>query len=122
MEHVRLEVTGYLARFGLSDLVIHRIEVVLEELISNVVRHASGASRLWVAATCDDGALRLSVEDDGEAFDPLARPDPAPYTVLEDAIPGGQGIPLVKRLSRSISYARAGGRNRLCAMIDTLGQ
>lgn len=119
VENVRQAVNGYLEAFAVNERAINRIEVVLEELVSNVVRHAEGAQSLTVAARCDGETLHLRIEDDGVAFNPLTRPDPAPYTSLEDAIPGGQGIPLIKRLSRCVSYEREGERNRLSLEIAT---
>lgn len=118
VEQVRLAVSDYLAEFGLTAGVMNRVEVVLEELISNVVRHASGATGLSVGALCRGGTMRISIEDDGPAFDPLAQPEPAPYTTLEDAVPGGLGIPLIKRLAHGVAYCRANGRNQLCVTIN----
>jgi anti-sigma regulatory factor (Ser/Thr protein kinase) len=47
----------------------------------------------------------------------LAVPEPARLSTLDDAVLGGQGIPLIKRLSKSVSYARTGAFNRISALI-----
>jgi signal transduction histidine kinase len=44
---------------------------IIQEALTNAVKHA-GAARVAVAAREDDGALRLSVTDDGRGFDPAA--------------------------------------------------
>ena len=64
------------------------------------------------------GVARLSVADDGAAFDPLARPDPD--TTLDAAHRGigGLGIFMAKKLSKTISYRRDGDENVVEATID----
>jgi signal transduction histidine kinase len=44
---------------------------IVQEAMTNAVRHA-GARRLAVALRVEDGALVLSVRDDGQGFDPVA--------------------------------------------------
>lgn len=122
VEQCRLAARTYLAPFELSDRVLNRIEVILEELVSNVVRHGVGVEHLSVAVEHDHGGdVCLVIEDDGAAFDPLRVNEPAPFTQLDEAVLGGLGIPLVRRLSRSVSYDRVGtattGRNRFTAIV-----
>ena len=38
---------------------------VISEALANVAKHAAAASGVWIRASDDDGALRVSVEDDG---------------------------------------------------------
>ena len=93
---------AYLEPSNLEDRVINRIEVVLEELVSNVVRHATGATQLTLLANAGDKGISLCVEDDGPAFNPLAAPDRKDFDKLENAALGGLGIPLIKRLTKSL--------------------
>lgn len=113
VEAARLGMQGYLSGFGIGDRLLNRMEVVLEEVVSNVVRHGHGAERIELRAECVDGLLHLSVSDNGPAFDPLAAAAPAPFTTLDEATIGGQGIPLIKRLTQSARYVRDGTFNRL---------
>jgi len=113
VEAARLALADYLAGFAVSDRARNRIEVVLEEVVSNVVRHGQGADRIGLRAACADGVLRLLCEDNGPAFDPLAAAEPAPYASLAEATIGGQGIPLINRLTQSACYERSGPINRL---------
>nr|WP_246447964.1 ATP-binding protein [Novosphingobium flavum] len=116
-EQARLALLGWLAPFPFSEQAIFRIEVVLEELVTNVVRHSCDAEMIVLEAEVDEDGLLLAVTDDGEPFDPLGSPEPARYVTLEDAVPGGQGIPLIKRLSNEVTYQRLGGRNRMTARV-----
>jgi serine/threonine-protein kinase RsbW len=117
LEDCRLALLAYLRPLHIEERTINRIEVVLEELVTNVVRHSSEATCLQVMADPSDGGLRICVEDDGEAFNPLAAEERGPFGKLEDAPLGGLGIVLVRRLSRSVEYSRVGSNNRICATI-----
>jgi serine/threonine-protein kinase RsbW len=119
VEDGRLAIVAYLEPFGVASAVINRLEVVLEELVSNVVRHAHNATLVRLSATMVENGVCLCVEDDGAAFDPLAAAEPRPFDTLEDAPLGGLGIPLVKRLSRSLDYERTGKGNLVRAVIAT---
>ena len=46
----------------------------------------------------------------------LDKPDPAPFTALETAQLGGQGIPLIKRLTQQARYDRRGQCNCVTAV------
>ena len=119
MEIARRGVLGYLGPFALGDQVLNRIEVVLEELISNVVRHASDVDDLSLEARWTDDAVHLTIEDNGAAFDPTAAAAPPAFSTLDQAKLGGRGILLVKRLTQSLHYERIGGCNRIRAAVAT---
>ena len=53
----------------ISDKVATAVYRITQESLTNVARH-SGASRVDVFLRADDGALLLTVEDDGRGFDP----------------------------------------------------
>lgn len=112
----REAVAGFLAPFGV-DRLLNRVEVVLEELVSNLVRHGEDVSEITVAADYDGDSVDLVIEDDGIPFDPFAMDDPAPFTHLDEASLGGLGIHLVRRLSKAARYDRVGARNRVSVTI-----
>ena len=117
VERGRLALVEYLEPFVLDARVINRIEVVLEELVSNAVRHATLADSLSIAAEYSGETISLAVENDGPPFNPLEVAERDAFTDLEEAPLGGLGIPLIKRLSRSVRYDRVGGNNRVTAEI-----
>ena len=47
---------------------------ILREAVTNVLRHAQ-ASRVWVSLARENGALELTVSDDGQGFELPGRPD-----------------------------------------------
>ena len=117
VEEGRLALLAYLGRFDIDAMVINRIEVILEEVVSNVVRHGEGADFLRIRANCEGSVIRLTIEDNGTPFDPFAAPEPDSFTTVSEARLGGQGIPLVRRLSRSVHYERVGAVNHTTAII-----
>ena len=107
----------FLDPHGLSARTLHRADVIVEELVSNLVRHGEGVRAIFLPASVREGEVELVVEDDGEPFNPFERPKPAPFTTLEDAELGGLGILLVSRFSSSAEYQRAGDRNRVTVRV-----
>lgn len=94
-------------------------ELVFEEVISNVIRHA-GAHQIEVSLARQAEAIVLTFEDDGEPFDPLQRPTPVPPTSIEEAPLGGLGLLLLRKASTQLRYERiAGHTNRLTVTIAT---
>jgi anti-sigma regulatory factor (Ser/Thr protein kinase) len=105
----RRQILQYLEPQALSAKVINRLEVIFEELVSNIVRHGfrpRSDQSILVLATSRSGAIELTFEDDGAPFNPLEVPESEPFKSLETAKLGGLGIPLVLRLSASVSYER----------------
>jgi sigma-B regulation protein RsbU (phosphoserine phosphatase) len=103
----------------LAPALLVRIELVLEELLMNLVRHgrarpgaAEGLS-LRLGAEVQADHLMLCIEDDGVAFDPTLAPVPAAPQGLAQAQVGGWGLVLVRKSVRSLRYETAGGLNRL---------
>jgi len=121
IEDSRLAIVAFLEPLGIVARTMNRVEVVLEELLSNLIRHGHNVNSIMVAAGYRTGSIDLVVEDDGDAFDPLGKPDPDPFTSLADAPLGGLGIALVRRLTCAASYDRVGtgaaARNRVSVSI-----
>lgn len=109
------QLADFLAAGGCATDVRFRVELVVEEVVMNVIRHAHphGATRAMLRVTCADGRVAIAIEDNGPAFDPLA----APLRPLEGALgghhEGGFGLHLIRRHSDAAQYDRDGGVNRL---------
>ena len=91
--------------------------IVLDEIASNIVR-CSGASGFTVGLDESGDLLTMIFSDDGVAFDPTqdaATPDVS-LSADERGI-GGLGIFMVKKMSKSVSYVRQGGRNVLTVVM-----
>lgn len=103
------ELERFCAEAGVGAKAANRLQVIIEELVSNTIRHgmAGGGPPIALRLRAEAERLVLVVRDGGRPFDPTARPAPAPLTTLADAPEGGLGIALVRRLSTAFGY-RAG--------------
>jgi serine/threonine-protein kinase RsbW len=116
LEPARLAVREFLSPHMLGARSIYGVELVLEEILVNAIAYAfpaGGDHTIEVTVEVGRDALQLHFEDQGLAFDPLHAPDPAAPTALSQAPPGGRGLLLVRKFSRSVEYRRSHGRNRL---------
>lgn len=110
------------ARAGLPSLTVHRLNLVLEEIIGNTLAYGypdGGEHTLLVRVAVLADAIELEIRDDARPFDPLAD-RPAPYLGpdLARRRPGGLGLYLVRQFVREGRYETAGGSNRLIMKLD----
>ena len=89
-----------------------RLAVVVEELVSNAIRHGaedgSIAFELTMSTPADEIVLLL--EDDGVAFDPT---QDRGFTGPDAETGGGVGLALVRAWANVFRYNRKDGRNRI---------
>jgi anti-sigma regulatory factor (Ser/Thr protein kinase) len=98
----------YEVAFGL-DLAVH-------EAVENVVRHGcrdGGLHHIRLRLHADDRRVELVIRDDAAPFDPLAIPAPATPQRIEDVVPGGQGVHLMRHFTDEVHYRREEGTNVL---------
>jgi serine/threonine-protein kinase RsbW/sigma-B regulation protein RsbU (phosphoserine phosphatase) len=111
------EMAGALVRErSLGSAMTTDLDVVLDEILSNIVRHGLRDGReheIRVAIAIEPDAVMLTIEDDGPPFDPLSYPPPDLDADLDTRAVGGLGIHLVRRLMDDVQYERAAERNRV---------
>ncbi|MBP5216943.1 MAG: SpoIIE family protein phosphatase [Bacilli bacterium] len=107
-------VEGELEKAQLSLKVVNNMMVATDEMVSNIVNYSS-AKEISVKFEYDsqEKLVKLSIIDDGEAFDPLAKTDPDIDLSAEERQIGGLGIFLVKKLMDNVTYTRENERNIL---------
>ncbi|HET9156984.1 MAG TPA: ATP-binding protein [Myxococcaceae bacterium] len=113
-------------RSGLDALSVEgrprfSVELVFEEVVANVVRYGTrphGVTTVSLEVLLQDDSVRLTFHDDGPAFDPRQRPDPAPARDLEHAETGGRGLMLIRSVCKDLEYVRTPeGQNRLTVVV-----
>lgn len=88
-----------------------RMMIALDEILSNIAMHGGGT--IDISIIFANRTIRVTVADDGPAFDPLARPEPDTAASIEDRDIGGLGIHLVREMMDDVAYAHSDGLNRL---------
>jgi len=116
LEHLR----GACAAAQIDDISMLRVELVLEELFTNTIRHGyrgDSDAPVWLGAVGTPGMLAVTYQDAAPPHDPLAHSVEMPDAVEERAV-GGLGIHLARQLTRSIAYARVDDRNILTLVFE----
>ncbi len=103
-------------RHALSEQLCQRLELALDEAVTNVVLYAAGPhgeAHIRLTARYHADTLSIELRDRGPAFDPLGAPEPGRPASLEEAPIGGLGIHLMRRASDGLRYRREGEQNVL---------
>lgn len=96
--------------------VINELNLVLDEVISNIVSYGYPDGGVgWIVVHLDirPGQVVTEIRDNGIAFDPLSVAAPDLTGTVETRRIGGVGIHFMNSLMDSVAYARVRGENRL---------
>ena len=106
LEAIHAFIGEFVARSGLDPDVAYDLDVIAEELFTNMVKYGRGARREieigldWTAPTM---AIRLR-DFDAERFDPTDVPPVDVTRPLGERHAGGLGIHLVRQIADRIDY------------------
>jgi sigma-B regulation protein RsbU (phosphoserine phosphatase) len=93
------------AAFGVDASLRPAIELAIEELFTNVVKHGRGEGDIAIALSPIPRGLEATLIDHGAApFDPTKVPAAQVDLPLAEREPGGLGIHLVRRMVDTIDY------------------
>ena len=110
------KVSGFVERTleeaGIPPKIIMKMNVVVDEVFSNILRY-SGASEAEAECDVRDGRIMLVFTDDGRPYDPTAKPDPDITLSAKEREIGGLGFFMVKKFMDSIGYEYRENRNIL---------
>jgi anti-sigma regulatory factor (Ser/Thr protein kinase) len=116
----------FLARHGVGAKTQFGVDLVIEEIVSNILRYAyvndssmvkhKGDSVNVTVSLVTDG-VDLEFEDHGQPFNPLEAKEPNLPQSLEEARIGGLGIKLVRNQAQRMAYLRRNEHNCLYVSI-----
>jgi anti-sigma regulatory factor (Ser/Thr protein kinase) len=98
----------------LETATVRDLNVVFDELLSNIVRYAyrdDDPHEIEVEIDASTDRLKITIEDDGIPFNPLEADKPDTSLSLEERKIGGLGIYLVLNMVDEFTYERDGNRN-----------
>lgn len=106
LEAIVAYVREFLAREGLGETAAFDLDLVLEELFTNLVKYGRGA-RGDVEIALERGPLGVSAElreYDAEPFDPTQLPEVDVHRPVAERRPGGLGVHFIRTLTKSFAY------------------
>ncbi len=106
----------FAAEQGISPTMMQKVQIVLEEVLSNIVFYAYDDDRdhdivITMDSTEERLKLTIVIVDDGVPFNPLEVEKPDTSLALQDREIGGLGIHLVINLMDEVTYERRGEQN-----------
>jgi serine/threonine-protein kinase RsbW len=98
---------------GFSDEDSSRIMLTLSEAVNNAIMHGNNENpekEVVVLSSWDEGnrTLTISVEDEGEGFDPDEIPDPLKDENLLNE--GGRGVYLIEQYADDLTFSKGGSK------------
>ncbi len=123
LERLAAAVADFRASNALDDEAEFQLNLVLEELFVNAVRHGGcdgipDAARVQLRSTA--GGVAVEFRDRGQPFDPTSAPAADIHAPLADRQGGGLGIHLVREIMRDIYYVRDGEWNVTRMRLDAM--
>jgi len=106
LEEVFAFLQDFAAEHGFGERTFYAINLVVEELFTNMVRHnIGGGDHIILGLDHDDEQVHLELVDlDVEPFDPATVADVAVDGGIDSRRPGGLGVYLVKKLVDDVAY------------------
>ena len=94
---------------GLPQTVATRINVIFDELLTNIVSYAfrdEARHAINIRVELSEQLLRLTIDDDGLPFNPFEAAAPDTSLPMDERETGGLGIHLVRSMVDDVSYQR----------------
>ncbi len=115
-------VRGYLEQEGLKGDGAFEVDLVLEELFTNLVRHNRGHQDIEIGMSRANGDLVLTLRDfEVDPFDPTQVARQA-LEMQNELSPGGRGIILVLRMTKEFRYEYHDRTSTLTARLEWRGE
>jgi len=110
-------------RAGLESDDDYWLVTALREALANAIRHGNGqdpARHVRVAYVVENSTVTITVEDEGEGFDPKEIPDPTdPENLLR---PNGRGIFYMRQFMNRVDFSPAPDGGTAVRMVRELAQ
>ena len=116
IERIATVVSEFGQRNDLSDEVIYDIRLVLEEIVSNIIKYGykdNDEHQIDIHINLEGNILTLEIRDDGNPFDPLEVKNDEVEKPWDERETGGMGIYIVKNLMDKTEYHRVEDNNIL---------
>ena len=97
---------------GLDDRETKRLRLAVEEAVANIINHGQ-ATAITLQASVENDQLVLTIDDDGQPFDPTADSTTDFSVSADQRPPGGLGIMYLHKMTDGLAYQYVDGHNVL---------
>jgi serine/threonine-protein kinase RsbW len=107
LKQIRDFVTGYLAGYKLSDILMNQIVLAVDEICANLIIHANQedpSKFISLAISEKSGMLKFAITDNGVAFRRSEYKEPNIEEHIRVGKKGGVGIALVNRIMDRVEF------------------
>jgi anti-sigma regulatory factor (Ser/Thr protein kinase) len=108
-------VTEFARGVGITAEEAHRVMIMLEELLTNLMKYGHpdqrGPGHADIALELSGSRLEIEFADDGRAFDPFTVPAANLNDSIEKGTVGGLGLQILQSLCDETSYERRNNSN-----------
>ena len=105
-------ITHIAKQAGMEGREAKRLRLAVEEAVANIIYHGQ-ATTIKLQATMDDNQLVLTIDDDGQPFDPTGDSATDFSVPVDERPPGGLGIMFLHEMTDGLEYQRIDGHNVL---------
>ena len=120
---VNNQIASLLQKEGIDHRQINNINLIVEEIALNICKYAYPQNQpgpLEISIYLQNSSITLVFKDQGKPFNPLEHKahQISNEDNLDDLIPGGLGIFLVRQIARQVNYSYKDNNNILSIRID----
>jgi len=105
---------------GVPGADIARLDMCLHEAVANVIDHGGLPATAQVQLTLEVGeaSATLTLSDKGKPFDPTTAPQHTQPATLEETLPGGLGLVMIRSQADTLHYQHHDGCNRFALTVQ----
>lgn len=105
-------------RHGLDESLSYLLNLVVEELFTNIIKYGNKSSvEVPISVTKDGQRVIIRIVDrDASPFDPTRAPEPDTESDLKDRKVGGLGIHIIRQMVDALEYKYDGTTSEIIAI------
>ena len=119
--HLELILEELSSLWGLDDKIKFKLNLVLEELITNIIFHGFENNKednyILLDLGLSENEIEICIKDNAKEFNPLLMESEPAIKPIEEQEIGGLGIHLVKNMTVNMNYNRNNDLNQLTLSI-----
>jgi serine/threonine-protein kinase RsbW len=110
---------------GFNESEVYQVQLALDEACSNIIEHGyggEGIGSIIIETNPINSGIEILVEDNANAFDPEAIPEPRVGVPLEELGSRGAGLFLMKKLMDEVHFEFAPEGGTILKMVKRKGE